>query len=181
MTKNILTYYDFIHATQIGDLDTIQSYQKQGADIHAQNDAAFRLSATKGRLPIVQFLLQQGADIHAKNDEAFRLSSEKGYLPIVQFFLPQGANIHAENDEAIRYSAWEGYLTIVQFLLQHGADIHVGIAASSDQPKVLAWLLSYQHALEEKILFTNHLTTLERDASPEYDIIQPTLPSKIRL
>jgi len=115
---------DFIDACKHGRLPIVQFLLDQGADIHAKNDYALRLSACNGHLPIVQVLLEQGADIHADNDGALQLSASSGHLPVVQYLLDQGADIHAENDYALQLSAYWGNLPVVQYLLDHGADIH---------------------------------------------------------
>ena len=65
----------------------------------------------------IKLLISQGADIHAKNDYALRLSAEKGYLEIVQYLVNNGANIHAQDDETLRFSAYYGHLDVVKYFL----------------------------------------------------------------
>ena len=81
------------------------------------------MSAENGYLPVVQYLLEQGADIHARNDFALRLSAYYGHLPVVQYLLDQGADIHAGNEYALQLSAENRHLPVVQYLLEHSAKI----------------------------------------------------------
>jgi hypothetical protein len=53
----------------------------------------------------VKHLIEQGADIHADNDEAFRLSTRLNHLEIVKYLVALGTDIHAENDEALKFCA----------------------------------------------------------------------------
>ena len=61
---------DFIGACKYGSLDKVISLLDHGANIHAVNECALRLSAENGHLPVVQYLLEHGADIHATNNDA---------------------------------------------------------------------------------------------------------------
>src|SRR3989344_1260598 len=137
---------DFIDACKHGYLDKVVSLLYHGADIHANNDCALRLSACNGHLPVVQFLLDQGADIHADNDGAFQWSAMNGHLPVVQFLLEHGANIHAENDGAFQWSAEKGHLPVVQFLLIYGAKIG---DMSGYPPDIIAFIDGFFHKVRK--------------------------------
>ena len=62
---------EFIEATKAGDLEKVKTLVEQGADIHVNNDFAFRLASQNGHLKVVKYLVEQGADIHTNNDYAF--------------------------------------------------------------------------------------------------------------
>ena len=71
-----------------------------GADIHAQDDIALRLSACHGRLAVVKYLVGRGANIHARDNYALGMSAGNGHLDVVQFLIGSGANIYADDDYA---------------------------------------------------------------------------------
>ncbi len=62
-----------------------------GADIHAQDNYALRLSAYNGHLSVIKYLIEMGANIHANDDEALITSSENGYLPVIKLFNRNGS------------------------------------------------------------------------------------------
>ena len=49
-------------ASEWGDLTKVKQLIENGADIHAQNDRALRLSAHYGHLDTVKYLVEHGAD-----------------------------------------------------------------------------------------------------------------------
>jgi ankyrin repeat protein len=111
-------------AAESGNLAAITYLVEQGANIHADDDYALRMSAHYGHLKVVKYLVEQGADIHAKDDEALRWSAENGHLKVVEDLVKLGANIHAQKDHALRLSAFNGHLEVVKYLVEQGADIH---------------------------------------------------------
>jgi len=48
---------------------------------------ALQYAAFNGHLNVVKYLCQQGADIHANNDDAFRWSAYNGHLNVVKYLL----------------------------------------------------------------------------------------------
>ena len=98
------------------DSNIIKELIEQGADIHVDNDFAFRFASEFGHLETVKFLVEQGANIHANNDSALRTASLNGHLEIVKYLVEQGADIHVDNDEAIIWASKYGYIDIVEFL-----------------------------------------------------------------
>ena len=60
-------------------------------------------------MEVIKYLLENGANIHADNDYALRISAEMGYLEVVKYLIEKGANIHAEDDESLIYSARNCY------------------------------------------------------------------------
>ena len=91
-----------------------------GADIHADDDRAFRYSVSRGCLDVVKFLVSEGADIHVYDDGALRFAAENGHLDVVKFLVSEGADIHAREDATLRFAADNadnGHLDVVKFLL----------------------------------------------------------------
>jgi len=57
------------------------------ANIHAQNDCAFRYACEKGHIEIAKWLHSSNANIHAQNDYAFRLACNNGQFEVVEWLL----------------------------------------------------------------------------------------------
>ena len=62
-------------------------------------------ASEKGNCEYVKLLLNDGADVHAGNDYAIRLSAKNGYYQVVKLLLENGANVHAQHDYALGLSA----------------------------------------------------------------------------
>jgi hypothetical protein len=110
-----------------------------GADVHAQNDLALRLTAqgwSRNAAAVAALLLQHGADVHANEDEALRWASAHGNTAVVDLLLRHGANVHAHKGDAMRRAmagaeglpgfgggkaAPGGHADVLALLRQHGA------------------------------------------------------------
>ena len=108
--------YVFVETCVDGDLCKAKALHKQGADIHAYDDAGLRGAARYGHLSVVKYLVEQGADIHANDDAGLRGAAEKGHLNTVKYLVEQGANIHAWDDQALTRAAECGHPDVVNFL-----------------------------------------------------------------
>ncbi|MFA6459572.1 MAG: ankyrin repeat domain-containing protein [Candidatus Paceibacterota bacterium] len=95
-----------------------------GADIHIEDDAALRLAARCGNLPMVGFLIANGANIHARNNAALLSSAYYGHSTIIRLLIKHGANIHTMDDAALRWAAINNHLETVRILVEGGANIH---------------------------------------------------------
>jgi ankyrin repeat protein len=115
---------DLINAVKNNDLQGVKEALDNGADIHADDNAALRLAASEGHLPVVEYLVEQGANVYAYYDSALRMAARKGHLPVVEYLIEHDADIHAGNDSALRYAAENGHLPVVEYLVEHGANIH---------------------------------------------------------
>ena len=60
-----------------------------------------QIASINGDLKKVKELVEKGANIHAIDDLAFRMTSENGHLEVVQYLVEKGANIHARDDRAL--------------------------------------------------------------------------------
>lgn len=83
-----------IQAIEDNDLDKVIWCQKQGADIHADNNNALRRAAACNHFTIVEYLVEQGADIHASNGSTLAFAVAAGCLKTVKYLVNQGANIY---------------------------------------------------------------------------------------
>lgn len=75
------------------------------ANIHAKGEEALIYQAAHGRIVKMKFLLKNGADINADNDAAFRKAARYGktkMMSLLATYKPKSANIHANKDEAIK-------------------------------------------------------------------------------
>lgn len=107
---------------KFGDLVGIYYLVENGADIHKDNNVAFKVACLHGHLDVVQFLVEKGARINAN---ALQLPSIMGYLKIVRYLVEKGADIRANNDWALQKSCYYGRLEVVRYLVENGANIHV--------------------------------------------------------
>ena len=112
-----------ITALKSGRLDQVIIAVKNGADIHANNDASLRNASAYGQLDIVKYLVEQGADIHANDDESLRNASAYGQLDVVKYLVEQGADIHALNDYSLRSASYNGRTDVVDYLVSQGATL----------------------------------------------------------
>lgn len=111
-------------AAEKGHTDVVRALLNSGADVHAEDDYALRISSSNGHYDTVRLLLNNDADVHAIYDEALRLASEHGLSDIVKLLLDNGADVHAEEDEAVRMAEANGFEDVVRLLLYYGAYKH---------------------------------------------------------
>ena len=97
------------------------------ADIHVDDDYAFRGACRNGNLEIVKYLLtspelKEHANIHAADDEGFVWAAGGGHVEVVRYLLTspelkERSDIHADNDGAFKvariFNNWE----MIKFLI----------------------------------------------------------------
>jgi len=103
-------------SSKIGRLDLVIAAIDCGADIHSNEDAAFRLASVNGHYETVKFLVDSGANIHAYDDAAVRLASAKGHYAVVRYLIDRGANIYARDNEAIKNASLYGHRGLANYL-----------------------------------------------------------------
>jgi hypothetical protein len=82
--KNDIQYHTaFCWACENNYLDVVECLIKNGANIHALDDAALSNASSSGHLAVVECLIKHGANVHANNDEALRRASRYGNLAVV--------------------------------------------------------------------------------------------------
>ena len=86
-------------------------------------------AAATGRAAEVASALERGADIHYEDDLAFRAAVFTGHGAIARFLVERGANIHAAGEEALFYAAKRGDIETVGLLLAQGAVVEDMIKA----------------------------------------------------
>ncbi len=122
-----------IIASANGNIEIIQLFLDNGADIEAKNDdglTALIVASNLGKKKAVQLLLDNGADIEAKDDDGFTALNWSIYSKnqeIAQFLLDNGADIEAKDNingkTALIKASSRGNIEMVQLLLDNGADI----------------------------------------------------------
>jgi hypothetical protein len=117
--------HSVVIASMKGNANLLRLLLKNGADVHAHNDAALKWASESGHTEVVKILIDYGANIHVQNDYALRWSSVNGYFDIVTALLEHGADVHAGNDAALWWAQSNGYTSTVKVLLAYGADATV--------------------------------------------------------
>ena len=111
-------------ACSTGDVEAVDRLLADGADVRANDSAAFVVACAAGHPEIVERLLAAGADVHAGNDAALLAACTAGDLELVQLLIGAGANVHAGNNAALVTACGVGHLDIVRRLLAAGASVH---------------------------------------------------------
>ncbi len=112
----------FLNAVYDGDWSRAQSFAAEGADIHADDDAALCIAARNGETRAVAALLNNGADADARDHEPLIDACKNGYAEIVKLLLDHGAKTEGGNDDPLTWAASNGHADIVKLLIDAGAD-----------------------------------------------------------
>lgn len=121
--KTVNNRWPIVEVSIYGNIDVMKYLLEHGANLHIEQDLAFRVACVFGRLEIAQFILsQEGVDVRGSDDEALMGAVENGRVEIVQWLLQMGANLHARDGMALTVAADSDSdsLTMVHFLLEHG-------------------------------------------------------------
>lgn len=154
MSQNKLRFNkNLIEYAAVGNINGVIESLKNKADVHANDDAAFRLSAENGYTGIVTVLLEHGANVHAKNDDALRQSVKHNNIKMLHKLLEYGANASVNNNEMLILCAANAKFKIVTLLLEHGADANTNVSANR-----FAWCRFNENVLS--IVVKNYLRTV---------------------
>jgi len=88
------------------------------------SDRPLRYAASSQNKDLVEYFLDKGADVHAREDEAFRISCAREEMETIQLLLDRGANIQAQSNEALSFSINQDRPELLQFLIENGANPH---------------------------------------------------------
>lgn len=72
-------------ATEHGYFEGVKYLVEQGADIHAEHEAALQDAAAEGHLKIVKYLVEHGADIYAANGWVLFWATKNGHFEVVKY------------------------------------------------------------------------------------------------
>ena len=78
-------------AIELGDIKAIQSCEKAGADVTAEDNFAVKYASRNGYLEVVKYLVSKGADVTAGDNYAMRWASRNGHLEVVKYLVSKGA------------------------------------------------------------------------------------------
>jgi len=157
-----------IDAATAGDNIKILQALKDGADIHANSDIAFRLAVENNHTKTAKLLLDQGADIHALNDLALRMAATNGHTAMVELLLKGGADMHVENNWVLHAAVALKKKETAITLLHHGADLKVKNFLGKDSLQgtdLGAWMEETRQAASE--YFTSAKLNYNRCFSPD--------------
>lgn len=115
-----------IHNAGLGKLDEVIQLLKDGANVHANNDAALHSAAFEGFYEVVVTLVNNGADINSSN--ALLQSATQGHYKIVIFLINRGVDVNTIDNyggTALLYSSIRGHLDVMKILLNNKAFIHM--------------------------------------------------------
>ena len=82
-------------------------------------DTALIYASENGYLPLVKYLLNDGADIHAEDNAAVRWASARGHLPVVKYLVEHGADITAQDNFALKWAQRNKHLDVETYIQQY--------------------------------------------------------------
>jgi ankyrin repeat protein len=71
---------------------------------------------------MAKILIENGANIHAQNEAAIRYSTNKNYFEIVKLLIINGADIHVNNDQIIRLFDGNKNVEMIKYLINFDID-----------------------------------------------------------
>ena len=126
-----------------------------------QLNSKFRTAALMGQMDRVQSYLKQGADINSRTPPygnvppgltALMGAAAENHIEIVKFLISQGADVNLADEgggTALIYAVWKGYKDIVAILLENDADVY---AKTKDGRTPLSIAKKSGHTEIEKML-----------------------------
>lgn len=115
-----MSYLPLAYACAKGDLAKVKELVENGADIHENEDYAFRAACINNQLEVAKYLLGKGSDIHSLCDEPIIMASYHGRLEMVQFLANNGADIYACNNRALCFAVENKHTEVAKFLRSFG-------------------------------------------------------------
>lgn len=124
-------------------------------------NSEFRMAAGMGQLERVQDFVKQGAEVNSRGPSAgnvpagataLMLAAARDHLEVVKFLVSKGARVNQADDgggTALIYAVWKGYKDIVAFLLKSGADVY---ARTKDGRTPLSVARQFGHGEIERML-----------------------------
>jgi ankyrin repeat protein len=83
---------DFIIACKNGNLPAVREYLERGFNIDIRDGEPLQWAVFKGHFKVVEYLIKNRADIHAENDYAFRLAVKYKCLQIANILRKAAGN-----------------------------------------------------------------------------------------
>lgn len=86
----------FINAVDDGDVQKIEEYLREGADVNINDSWALIMACNQNQADVVRKLLEWGARENARNSEPMSVAVRRGSLDVVKALLDHDASIDAE-------------------------------------------------------------------------------------
>lgn len=123
---------DFIRASEIGDLNLVESLVRDGIDINSRNEygeTALIRAAENGKLDVVQFLIRSGANVDVVDyggNSALMYASRYDHPEVVRELLRAGASLWLKNIydfNALMFAIYDWHPEMIRELVKQGASI----------------------------------------------------------
>ena len=122
-------FYKYVKEADLNKLIGFYDEHHKHFDISADNDYAFRIACTHGKLRVAQWLYQikPTIDISINHEHAFWSACCNGHLDIAQWLyqIKPNIDISANNDKAFYTACVNGHLLVAQWLYQIKPDISI--------------------------------------------------------
>ncbi len=125
-------------AADIGCLEIVRFFIKNGADVNAQSrfrHTPLALASEKGYFEIAKLLIENGADVNNMGSFEYHeytplmIATEKGYLELAKLLIANGANVNQEGYHKytpLIIASEKGHFEIAKVLIENGADTNKG-------------------------------------------------------
>jgi len=100
------------NAAFYGSLNIVEYLINNGAE----NEFVLCTASERGHLDIVKYLISHNADIHVNNDRAFRYALLYNQLEVVKYLVANGANVNADKDFTLIWASMNSHLDVVEYL-----------------------------------------------------------------
>lgn len=194
----VVDIHAFWKAIQEGSLDVVKwMYYSLGGctggfDIHTDNDTAFYLACTLGRLELAQWLWSLGGiDLHANNDDVFHATCGNGYLEVAQWLwsLDGKIQLHVDGQSAWGYACYRNQLEMAEWLysidreldIHHKNDIAFRQACKRFRLRMARWIYSLdgkiaarlrEDAAFRQLCFSEACNSDQLDAEDQLKMVQ---------
>ena len=119
-------------AVQLGDLEKVEVFLEQGADVNRQTSdfhaTPLDRAVSAGFRDIAELLIENGADCGKADKNGFtplHTSAKQGYIDIAKLLIENGADCERMDKNGftpLHRSAKQGHIDIVKLLIENGAD-----------------------------------------------------------
>jgi len=122
------------------DLILLKELEKNGADIHQDNDKAFLIACMTGNLEVLDYLLSRGLNVNTTspatwgatnyhvygNGLSLAVTNEK--WSVYDYLLEKGINLNLNDSLALQNLIVKGDLDRIKYLVSKGADVNASDA-----------------------------------------------------
>jgi len=159
---------ELITATTNGNIETVKTLIKKGANVNAFNDeddTVLIIATRDNHKDIVALLIDNGADVNIGNlnygETALMAATD---IEIMKLLLSADANINASEEagSVLIQNAWSGNTDIVKFLIDNGADIEA-VDLEMSTALMIASMRGHTDIVKLLIASSVNLNTKDRD------------------